>query len=94
MAYRISSAEWPGLAKLAEECSETAQAAAKIIGGCESPEQVKRLEDEIADTYAALRFFIDSNPGINWGGIADRATEKEMRWNAKRARRFVNGRTG
>jgi hypothetical protein len=43
----------------------------------------------MGDVYAALRFFIDHNPDINWGRIADRSNEKEIRWNTKRARRLA-----
>lgn len=89
MAYGITSKERPGLAKLAEECSEVAQSAAKIIGGCDSADQLAHLEEEMGDAYAALRFFIDNNPDISWNRIANRANEKSIRWDAKRARRPV-----
>lgn len=89
MAYRITSQELPGLAKLAEECSEVAQAAAKIIGGCDTPGQLMRLEDEMGDVYAALRFFITNNPGISWNRIVARSDEKSIRWDAKQARRVA-----
>lgn len=85
-SYKITSAYLPGLAKLAEECAEVAQSAAKIIGGCDSPDQLAHLEEEMGDTYAALRFFIDNNPDISWERIANRANEKSIRWDTKRAR--------
>lgn len=84
--YRITSAYLPGLAKLGEECSEVSQSVAKIIGGCDSPDQLAHLEEEMGDTYAALRFFIDNNPDISWARIAARANEKSIRWDDKRAR--------
>ena len=62
------------------------QSVAKIIGGCDSPDQLAHLEEEMGDAYAALRFFIDNNPDISWERVANRANEKEMRWNAKRVR--------
>jgi NTP pyrophosphatase (non-canonical NTP hydrolase) len=89
MAYKITSQDLPGLAKLAEECSEVAQAAAKIIGGCDTPDQLMRLEEEMGDVYAAMRFFIDNNPGISGGRVLERAQEKGIRWAAKVARRFA-----
>jgi NTP pyrophosphatase (non-canonical NTP hydrolase) len=89
VAYRITSREFAGLAKLAEECSEVSQAALKVIGGCETPEQIAHLEDEMGDVYAALRFFLDNNPEISWSRIADRANEKSIRWDTKRARRLA-----
>jgi NTP pyrophosphatase (non-canonical NTP hydrolase) len=89
MAYRITSQDLPGLAKLAEECSEVSQAAAKIIGGCDTPGQLMHLEEEIGDVYAAIRFFTDNNPGISWSRIAERANEKSIRWDAKASRRFA-----
>jgi hypothetical protein len=89
MAYRITSQEFPGLAKLAEECSEVSQSAAKIIGGCDSPDQLAHLEEEMGDVYAALRFFIDNNPSISWARIAASANEKSIRWDAKRAKRMA-----
>jgi NTP pyrophosphatase (non-canonical NTP hydrolase) len=89
MAHRITSNELPGLAKLAEECSEVSQAAAKIMGGCDSPDQLAHLEDEMGDVYAALRFFIDNNQDISWHRVAERSNEKEIRWNNKRARRIA-----
>jgi NTP pyrophosphatase (non-canonical NTP hydrolase) len=89
MAYKITSQDLPGLAKLAEECSEVSQSAAKIIGGCDTPGQLMHLEDEMGDVYAALRFFIDNNPGISWGRVLERAQEKGIRWDTKHARRFA-----
>ena len=88
-SYRITSAYMPGLAKLAEECSEVSQAAAKIIGGCDSPEQLAHLEEEMGDVFAALRFFLTHNPDISWSRIIDRANEKELRWDTKRAKRMA-----
>jgi len=89
MAYKITSQDLPGLAKLAEEASEVAQVAAKIIGGCDTPAQLMHLEDEMGDLYAALGFFIGNNPGVSWERIVDRAHEKAIRWEAKQARRLV-----
>lgn len=88
-SYKITSAYLPGLAKLAEECAEVAQSAAKIIGGCDSHDQLAHLEEEMGDAYAALRFFIDNNPDFSWARIAVRADEKSIRWDEKRARRSV-----
>jgi NTP pyrophosphatase (non-canonical NTP hydrolase) len=90
MAYKITSNELPGLAKLAEECSEVGQVAAKLMGGCDGPDERAHLEEEMGDVYAALRFFIDNNPDISWHRVADRANEKEIRWNNKRARRIAS----
>jgi hypothetical protein len=48
-----------------------------------------RLEEEMGDVYAAMRFFIDNNPGISGGRVLERAQEKGIRWAAKVARRFA-----
>lgn len=89
MAYKLTSQELPGLAKLAEECAEVAQDAAKIMGGCDSPEMFAHLQDEMGDVFAALRFFINHNPDVSVVEMANRADEKETRWNAKRAKKVA-----
>ena len=90
--YRITSAYLPGLAKLAEECSEVSQSAAKIIGGCDALEQLAHLEEEIGDVFAALAFFMQHND-LDRERIAMQRKEKQDRWNIKRDRRMAqNGR--
>lgn len=86
--FRITSDEMPGLAKLAEECSEIAKDACKIMGGADSLEMIEHLMDEMGDVYAALRFFIDHNEGLDLNRIYERANEKEIRWSGKRVRRL------
>jgi NTP pyrophosphatase (non-canonical NTP hydrolase) len=79
--YSIGSDHWPGLAKAAEECAEVIQAAGKIIaaGGdgqhWDGSDLRARLEDEIADTRAALRFLEVENL-LDEGRIMNRAADK------------------
>lgn len=87
--YRTNSETWAGLAKLVEECSEVIQAAAKIMGGCDSPEHIAHLEDEIGDLGAALYFF-GSNNAVDHGRILARTNFKLTRWNARRERNRGN----
>lgn len=85
--YSIGSAKWPGLAKVMEECGEVIQVAGKLIaaGGRNthwdqaasgSPTPLTgRLEDEIADTHAALLFLIETNR-LDADRISERANRK------------------
>jgi non-ribosomal peptide synthetase component F len=72
--YSIGSENWPGLAKVMEECGEVIQVAGKIIAAdgrairwnmdetADSPSPLtERLADEVADTHAALLFLIETN---------------------------------
>lgn len=81
--YRIHSDEWPGLIKLAEECSELSHAALKIMGGTDSPEQVAHLEDEIGDVFASLAFLMQHND-LNRPRISSRRKMKQDRWLLRR----------
>lgn len=81
--FRVQSDRFPGAAKLAEECNETSQVLMKIIGGDKSPKTWAHLEEEIADTLAAIQFFRQHNP-TNDAGISQRVIMKLERWNARR----------
>lgn len=80
---QIQSDKFPGAAKLAEECNETAQVLMKIVGGDKSPKTWAHLEEEIADTLAAIQFFMQHNP-TDHAGIFQRVGMKLDRWNARR----------
>jgi len=68
--YSIGSDVWPGLAKMAEECGELVQVIGKImgLGGAENythwdgNDVRERLEEEVADVWAAMSFLIKHNP--------------------------------
>jgi len=65
--YSIGSGKLPGLAKLAEECGEVIQVIGKIIAAdgavahWDGSNLMTRLEDEIADVLAAMKFFSTAN---------------------------------
>lgn len=82
-AFQVQSDIFPGAAKLAEECNETAQVLMKIVGGDNSPKTWAHLEEEIADTLAAIAFFQQHNP-TNESAIRERVAMKLTRWNARR----------
>lgn len=80
--FVIGTDEWPGLAKVIEECSELGQVAGKLIafpdgdhpdGG---PPLVERYEDELGDAWAAIYFVLTATPAIDRGRVCARATEK------------------
>lgn len=82
-AFRVQSDVLPGAAKLAEECNETAQVLMKIVGGDNSAKTWSHLEEEIADTIAAIAFFQQHN-STDAAGIQQRVAMKLTRWNARR----------
>lgn len=82
-AFRVQSDILPGAAKLAEECNETAQVLMKIVGGDNSAKTWAHLEEEVADTIAAIAFFQQHN-ATNESAIQRRVTMKLTRWNARR----------
>ena len=82
-AFRVQSDTLPGAAKLAEECNETAQVLMKIVGGDNSAKTWSHLEEEIADTIAAIKFFQQHN-ATDAAGIKKRVAMKLERWNARR----------
>lgn len=59
--------DWPGLAKLIEECGEVIQVAGKLIATdgetahWSGDDLAVRLEEELGDLEAAIAFFIDHN---------------------------------
>jgi NTP pyrophosphatase (non-canonical NTP hydrolase) len=82
-AFQVQSDAIPGAAKLAEECNETAQVLMKIVGGDKSAKTWAHLEEEIADTLAAIAFFQQHNR-TDEQGIQKRVLMKLERWNARR----------
>lgn len=81
--YSIGSDNWPGLAKLAEECGEVIQVIGKLIamGGAENYDhwggtQLRdRLIEEMGDVRAAMIFVCEQN-GIDKQAVHDRADMK------------------
>ena len=79
--FSIGSRVWPGLSKLIEEAGEVLQVAGKLIAIRGAEEHYdgsnlrRRIEDEIADLDAAVRFFIEAN-GLDAPAIAERSDRK------------------
>jgi NTP pyrophosphatase (non-canonical NTP hydrolase) len=78
----IGSDVWPGLAKLAEECGELQQVIGKIMAypDGEHPDGAgdlaQRLQDEMADVVAAVRFVATNSDRISLHDIRDRIADK------------------
>lgn len=66
-SFTIGSKVWPGLSKLIEEAGETMQVAGKImathgaVDHWDGTNLQLRLEDELADLLAAIKFVMDKN---------------------------------
>jgi hypothetical protein len=79
--FDIGSRVWPGISKLIEECAEIIQVCGKLIAlrgerrHWDGTDLKARLEDEIADGYAAGQFVIE-HCDLDTGRIAQRAREK------------------
>lgn len=91
--FAIGSSEWPGMAKVIEECGELQQVLGKIIGcgGDFSLDWVvmdhrAKIVEEVADLSAAIQFFISENLDISEiASISNRQEEKLKlfrRWHA------------
>lgn len=85
--FAIGDADWPGISKLIEECGEIAQVCGKLMGTRGGTEHWEgrpldeRMEDELADLQAAIRFVIKHNP-LDATKIAGRSREKLARFEA------------
>lgn len=85
-AYSIGSAIWPGLSKLIEEAGEVMQVAGKIIGTggdtdhWDGTDLLSRLEDEVADLLAAIKFVMDKN-ALNQRAMRKRSEAKQALFN-------------
>lgn len=84
--YNIGSYHWAGLSKLIEETGEVQQVVGKLIGtaghhthwdGSNLPD---RLEEELADLSAAIKFVVEKN-GLDEEKIVKRAEEKLATFN-------------
>ena len=71
-----------GVAKLIEECGELQQVLGKLLAWYRTDEPHwdgsdlrQRLEDEIGDVYAAMRFVIGEHD-LDWGRIVSRCVRK------------------
>lgn len=84
--YTMSSQDWPGLAKLAEECGELVQVIGRIIQGYHpNGELLHNLIDEMGDVRASLIFVCESN-GIPKKAVHDRADIKLEKYRGWRDR--------
>jgi len=85
--YCIGSRNWPGMAKVIEECGELMQVMGKIMSGGGSTEywdgtnlRLKLLE-ELADVNAALLFFgVINNIPYGTGGAPEMGGMNEYEW--------------
>lgn len=83
-AYSIGQDDWPGLAKLIEECGEVIQVAAKLISTGGSPEHYSGVDlldafvEELGDLYAALWFVQEFNPQVDVEAIGERSILKRQ----------------
>src|SRR5690242_1418707 len=65
MSFAIGDAEWPGISKLVEESGEVLQVCGKLMGTggkidhWDGSNLKEKLEEELADMFAAARFVID-----------------------------------
>lgn len=79
--YSIGSDQWPGLAKLAEECGEVIQVVGKIIAAngetahWDGSDLRQRLEDEVADMRAAAEFLVRAS-GLDADRMVNRTADK------------------
>jgi NTP pyrophosphatase (non-canonical NTP hydrolase) len=77
----LGQENWPGLAKFIEEAGEALQIAGKILafgGAIDHPSgyhTMDKLEEELADVMAAVKFVIDRN-GLDGRKIKRRAKKK------------------
>lgn len=83
--YTIEGNTYPGLIKMAEETSGLGVVIAKIIGAggeltyFDGTDLAVALEDEIADTLAAIHFFLRYNPNLlDHDRINDRINDRIM----------------
>lgn len=89
--YGIGASQWPGLAKLMEECGEVIQVLSKLLVAPDmdhtwvqpdgttrgSGDLGDRLTEELGDLDAALRFFLENNDErLDGWAIADRSQFK------------------
>jgi len=93
-AFSIGGRTWPGLSKLIEEAGEVLQVAGKLIatGGLaqhwDGSNLRERLQEELGDLTAAVRFFARVN-NLDEDVIARRAREKEKtfwQWHTEQGR--------
>lgn len=81
--FAIGSDVWPGVSKLIEENGELGQVLGKLIGTggqvnhWDGSNLAHRMEEEVADTLAAIDFVIENNPEhLKAYRIANRRNEK------------------
>lgn len=70
--YGIGDEQWPGVGKALEEMSELGTVLGKLFGSGGNREHwsgdlVRKMQGEIADVRAALRFLEEANPALNEG---------------------------
>ena len=78
--FAIGGDDWPGLAKVAEECSEVTTIVSKLMGTGGNPDYWdgqdlrQRLIDELGDAVAAIEFATHYNGILD--EVMDRAKKK------------------
>lgn len=83
--FDIGADRWAGLTKVVEETSELNVELAKLQGSGGDPNHwsgnlIPKIEDEMADTYAAMAFFLSKNPQISLDRIEARAKMKAAKF--------------
>lgn len=88
--YSMRGDVWPGLAKLVEEMGELNQVLGKLVAFPDGKHPSRKkplktsLQEEIADTLAALQFFVESND-LNSKRIDNRRKSKLVKARSYRA---------
>jgi NTP pyrophosphatase (non-canonical NTP hydrolase) len=84
--FVIGTPTWPGLATLAEECGELLQVIGKLIAFPDGDhpdggrDLALRLQDELADVWAAVYFTATEADGIDAREVSMRASAKLERF--------------
>lgn len=85
IGFAFGNTKWPGLAKLVEEAGEVLQVCGKLImthgevSHWDGSDLKKRLESELGDLLAAIRFTIETS-ALDGEAIKERAEEKLIRF--------------
>ena len=87
--FAIGDRQWPGISKLVEEAGEVCQVAGKLMGTggklthWNEINLARRLEEEMGDNLAAIKFVLMTCDEVNAQEVRNRADEKLalfLRW--------------
>lgn len=80
--FTVGDDQWPGIAKLIEECGEVGQICGKLVAAEGDTEHfdgtnlARRLEEEMGDTLAAIEFVCRHCEHIDRDAVVARAEAK------------------